>query len=302
MQKFIKFYDHDSDSGKPGVNLPPEVQECYGSDLMLPGTHPDRAVASSNFVATEDGIISLADKNDPNADPGGGPIAGNRPEDRALMAVLRAAHDAVLVGSGTLNAEPQHLWTARFIFPEWADLLESWREERKGSKNPINIIVSRSGEEKGKDGERSPMTLENPVFNHPDIPAVLVTTPAGQERLSEQLRKHPNIQVLAISGDPDDFEYQTLVQLKQRFAVDHVLIEGGPTLFGDFHFKGLITDMFTTQAPGLAGRTRDSSRPSLMMGREFKAGQIPRPTRVSLRQVGDHLFYRTRYQKHRTDQ
>ena len=53
-------------------------------------------------------------------------IADENDDDRFVMGLLRAAADAVLTGSGTLQASPTGLWTAESAYPdlaaEWAEL------------------------------------------------------------------------------------------------------------------------------------------------------------------------------------
>ena len=41
-------------------------------------------------------------------------------QDRMVMGLLRAVADVVIVGSGTLDADPRHMWTPEAICPELA--------------------------------------------------------------------------------------------------------------------------------------------------------------------------------------
>ena len=70
----------------------------------------------TNFVATIDGVVSLNVKGHKS----GGDISGFSAQDRMVMGMLRAAADAIVVGSGTFEVDRKHLWTAEDIFPRFA--------------------------------------------------------------------------------------------------------------------------------------------------------------------------------------
>jgi hypothetical protein len=95
--------------------LPPKLARLYGSLRMpLPRTHP---YVFSNFVTTLDGVVSLNTKGHAS----GGDISGFSAQDRMVMGLCRAISDVVIIGTGTLEADRRHVWTAAAIFPELAD-------------------------------------------------------------------------------------------------------------------------------------------------------------------------------------
>src|SRR5580692_8295803 len=95
--------------------LPPKLTRLYGNFRMpLRRSSPE---VFSNFVSTMDGVVSLQVKGHST----GGDISGFSVQDRMVMGLLRAAADAVVVGSGTLAADPQHVWTPQAICPELGD-------------------------------------------------------------------------------------------------------------------------------------------------------------------------------------
>src|ERR1700727_3893300 len=102
--------------------LPPNLSRLYGA-FRLPtprlGLH-----VFSNFVSTLDGVVSLQVKGH----SGGGDISGFSTQDRMVMGLLRAVADVVIVGSGTLDADPRHVWTPEAICPE---LASDYRRLRK---------------------------------------------------------------------------------------------------------------------------------------------------------------------------
>ncbi len=295
MIKMELFRERGANSG-PGVSLPKEIQEFYGSDLVLPAARDDRAVANVNFVETIDGIVNIPDE------PGGKLISGGNAADLMLMAVLRGKHGGVAVGSETLESEPDHIWNPDFIaqftpHPEIAAMLNEWRTSQGMAKNPWNIILTRSGTVKDKHnpaGAKVPMTLDFPVFNTPDVPAAIVTTAQGKEILAPELAKHKEVKVLVV--DADRFEEHTLEAVKRELGVDHLLIEGGPTVNTAFLKAGMLNDLYLTQANTIAGRTKDSKRASLFMGFELSAGEIralqAKTKRNGIRAEGEHMFFR----------
>src|SRR5437764_11238422 len=95
--------------------LPPDLSSLYGRLAFPP--HPDRAHVIGNFVTTLDGVVAL---NAP-AHSTGGDISGFNQHDRMVMGLLRALVDAVIVGAGTLRAEPNHRWTAQYTYPSLAE-------------------------------------------------------------------------------------------------------------------------------------------------------------------------------------
>src|SRR5450755_2019048 len=152
--------------------LPTKLARLYGCLRMpLPRSHPH---VFSNFVTTLDGVVSLHAKGHAS----GADISGFNAQDRMVMGLLRAIADAVIVGSGTLDVDRQHIWTAETIFPELADDYRRLGKAMGKRGTPLNVVVSGSG---GID-------LRLPVFASGEVPALIVTTAAGAKRLSKQLR------------------------------------------------------------------------------------------------------------------
>jgi hypothetical protein len=92
--------------------LPPRLARLYG-DLCLPAAR-SRPYVFSNFVTTLDGVVSLHARGHGT----GADISGFSARDRMVMGLLRAVADVVIVGSGTLAADPRHVWTPESICPE----------------------------------------------------------------------------------------------------------------------------------------------------------------------------------------
>ena len=96
----------------PGTDIPlPDALAALYGQLRLPAP-AGRPHVLGNFVTTLDGVVAL---DDPAT--GGGAISGYNRNDRALMGLLRAVADAVVVAAGTLRADARHLWTPAGISP-----------------------------------------------------------------------------------------------------------------------------------------------------------------------------------------
>lgn len=271
---------YDAARGEP-LPLPPELAALYGP-LHLP-TLPAAASAGrpwviSNFVSTLDGVVALAEPGY----AGGGAISGYDKHDRAVMGLLRAISDAVVVGAGTLRSVPRSLWTAEHIYPPLAPAYAALRAALGKPEPPLNVIVTAHGA----------LDLALPVFASGAVPALIVTTPRGAERIAAETLP-PGVRVAA-GGDVDRVSAPDVLAAihNVRPASTTILVEGGPQLMADFFTAHLIDDLFLTLAPQVAGRAAASPRPSLVEGALFLPAQPLWSTLVSMRRGDSHLFLR----------
>src|ERR1700753_1768080 len=86
------------------VVLPEGLRARYDGDLSVPPAPQDRPYCIANFVSTLDGVVSF---NLPGQSEGS-QISGSNEEDHFIMGLLRAAADAVIIGSGTLQTTGPH--------------------------------------------------------------------------------------------------------------------------------------------------------------------------------------------------
>ena len=273
----------------PGAEapLPAALAALYGR-LALP-TDAGRAWVFSNFVASIDGVVAF---NDPTP-PGANEISASNPHDRAVMGLLRAMADAVIVGAGTLRSVPRHLWTAQYIYPPLTDAYAALRVALGKPPTPLTVIVSGSGE----------VDSTLPVFQQRDGATLLLTTSEGATRLSGRAfgprarlaiapaRADGGLSARAVRG-------ATLTTLADERATDPdtrrplILVEGGPRLLARFVDEGLLDEQFLTIAPQLVGRDDQFHRPGLIEGQRL-APDHPRWARLmSARAAGSFLFLR----------
>jgi 2,5-diamino-6-(ribosylamino)-4(3H)-pyrimidinone 5'-phosphate reductase len=142
--------------------------------------------------------------------------------DRQTMRNLRARADAVMIGANTLRAEKLSLGL----------------DDTRGPQ-PLAVVVTASGE----------LPLDNLLL--PERQKLLVIGPQpvvgrfGPER------------ALAIPASPSgtiDLE-AALSALRTEYAVELLLVEGGPTLNHALISAGLADELFRTVAPTLVGPT-----------------------------------------------
>ncbi len=254
------------------IPLPERLRFLYGRLVLPPADR--RASVLVNFVQTLDGVTALGVPGK----PGGGPISGGNQHDRLVMGLLRSVCDAVVVGAGTARSVPGHLWTPGYIFPTLADDFSSLRSHLGLPPEPANVIVTASGR----------VDPSQRVFAG-DTPVIVVTTSAGAGRLPALPAA---VRVLETS-DPERVRASSVLDalVAGRLGV-RVLLEGGPTLLGDFLAEDLVDDVFLTVSPQIAGRNGGYDRPGLVANRAFAPDRPLWTSLVSVRRAADFLFLR----------
>ncbi len=258
----------------PALPLPPKLSRLYGTfRLPMPrsGFH-----VFSNFVSTLDGVVSLQVKGH----SGGGDISGFSAQDRMVMGLLRAAADAVVVGSGTLAADPQHVWTPAAICPELADEYRRLEGAMAKPQPALNVIVSGAGT----------VDLRLPVFASGKVPALVITTAHGAKQLLK--RKVPDsVRIHAIRRRAGEIPAADVLQeVGRAISGKRVLVEGGPRLLAKFYKERLVDEQFLSLAPQLSGREIGDARMGLVMGKTF-APRDPLWGRLTDVRLGRRLLF-----------
>ena len=95
----------------------------------------------ANFVSTIDGVVAI-----PSVPRSSQLIADGDDDDRFVMALLRAVSDVIVIGSGTLHASPNSLWTPSRPYPEAQASFAELRRRLKLSASPDLAVLTGSGD------------------------------------------------------------------------------------------------------------------------------------------------------------
>jgi riboflavin biosynthesis pyrimidine reductase len=258
------------------LRLTPNLTRLYGHFRMSQAHSRQHVFA--NFVSTLDGVVSLHVRGH----AGGGDISGFSIQDRMVMGLLRAIADVVIVGTGTLEADPEHMWTPDGICPDLTDDYRTLRMALHKPAVPLNVVVSGSGQ----------IDLRLPVFTSGRVQAHVITTTAGAKHLNKR-KTPPWLKIHAIPRCRGMIPPSSILDAVSRLNTGkRILIEGGPRLLGEFYARRLVNEQFLTLAPQIAGREYGDGRPSLVMGQAFPPGRAPWGTLTDLRRGASHLFLR----------
>ena len=177
----------------------------------------------ANFVASIDGATAVE----------GGSTALGDSEDAAVFAALRDVSDAILVGATTVIVEdyrPVSLDADR----------RAVRAARGQRPTPKLAIVT---------GTMS-LDVEQRVFSDSEFKPLVITGPYANPGRLAMLGDAADVKVLA------DITPATILDSLSEYDV--VLLEGGPSLAGQFATAGLLDEFNLTVAPELVGG--DSAR------------------------------------------
>ncbi len=179
----------------------------------------DRPYVVANFISSADGRATVD----------GGSTALGDDGDKQIFRALRGCADAVLVGTGTLEAE--HYGTL-----SRDPAVVALRERLGLATQPPLVTVTRSG--------RLP---EIPLL---DDPAATVIVYSGADINPRKVPATVTVERRA----PGDLSLQTvLADLFAAHGVRLLLCEGGPSLFGSLVVARVCDELFLTLAPVLAG-------------------------------------------------
>ena len=262
--------------------LPEGLRARYDGNLSFPPAPAERPYCIANFVSTLDGVVSF---NLPGQSEGA-QISNWNEEDRFIMGLLRASADAIVVGSGTLQAAGPHgSWLPEAVYPTAKDLYQKYRTEvLRKPEYPLVAIVTRTG---GLD-------LTSAVFHTPRTRVLILTTERGKRRLSQSGSEAlSSVVVKSLSTAEERISPSAILTLlRQEARVELLLHEAGPTLFGEFVAGGFMDELFLTVAPQLAGRDAAHVRPGLVANVQFSPATAPWWKLISAKSATDYLFLR----------
>lgn len=264
----------------------------YGN-LGFPPPPEGRPWIYTNFVQSLDGITSLLGEH------ASGQYISQSREDRWLMDLLRANADGIIMGMATLSEErrlrgPQ---SRGIVFQVVEPAMQALRI-RLGKARERNIFVTR--------GENLDLS-QFKVFDGDLVDAAIVTSPAGGERLRAQ-GGHPHMAIItAGKGETLDLP-AAIAKLRGELGIEHLLCEGGPTLYGTLARADLIDEKFVTVSPIEVGQVvppeqlrlpAEKSIATLLRPTVFGGPGLTKDTMsywqwLSCRKAGDHQFNRYR--------
>ncbi len=186
------------------------------TDLGAVYAYPEGTWLRANMIASLDGAVSVAGRS--------GGLSG--PADKLVFKVLRSLADVIVVGAGTARAE--HYGPARNLY----------KELRPADKEPPPIVVVSATLSLDLDSEllRSNRTI------------VLTTRQAPPERVAKA-RETADVVVI----DDDHVPASTILDELTGRGYRKILVEGGPTLLGQFAAVGLLDELCLTTSPLLEG-------------------------------------------------
>ena len=250
-----------------------EAEQRYGGPLRFPESRSPYVV--SNFVGTIDGVVSLGvhDGTDSSI------ISAHSPGDRYVMAMLRAAADVIIVGARTLAEAPGHQWTAERLVPHSARELSEYRRTLGRTGAAPLVIVSGSGR-----------LAEHIALTNPAVPTTVLTTNAAAPIRAE----YPRVDRVVVPGG-GRMDGETLLQaLADTFDARVVLCEGGSQLLGTLVAADLVSELFLTVAPRIAGRDDAHQRLAMVEGFAADPRGLQNYELLSVRRDGATLLLRYR--------
>lgn len=265
--------------------LPRYVKSFYGP-FGFPRPPAGRPYITSNFVMSLDGRASFREL------PGrtGGHEVSRSAEDRWLMDLLRAHHDAQLMGASTLREEPGKD-ACKWDFGIDDEELRTYRYEKLKLRQQTVIILTASGD----------VDISLPVFNSPRVEAWLLTSAQGEKNL--QLRQKATsrekmIKVISV-GDGKWIDLAAAVKiLRRQHSIRTMLCEGGPTVYSQLLRARLIDEDFRTLALQVLGNSTvpNIDRPTTYGDVSFTPETAPWFKLISLHySLPYHVFLRLRY-------
>lgn len=195
--------------------LVPSGTALSDDDLAAHYAFGDGPWLRANFVETLDGAGTGHDHRTDTI---------NTPPDNRVFALNRRLCDAVLVGAGTVRAEGYR------------------RIEKVDRRAAALVIVSNSG--------RLPETIDR--GSEDSGLAVLVTRAAADAEHLAHARDVLGDESVWLVGE-DSVDLGAAIARMRAAGWDHILAEGGPTLFADLLADDLVDDVALTFVPTIVG-------------------------------------------------
>ncbi len=215
----------------------------------LHGGSSGRPFVTLSYAQSLDGSIATRS---------GRPLALSGPESMTLTHSLRACHDAILVGIGTVLADNPRL-TVRLV----------------AGKNPQPVIVDSR--------LRFPPYAE--LLRHPRPPWIATTQEADHKR--QEALEAAGARIFRLPSANGWVDLDCLLKLLSDLGLNSLMVEGGAQVITSFLVSRLVDQMVLTIAPWLVGGLRvvENVGPSHLP-------HLPRLRHLSYARLGEDLVVR----------
>lgn len=220
---------HESDASETASGAPAYSQ----SDSMLQAHARLDALhhrADDHFALTGQPFVTVSYAQSLDGSIGtvaGRPLAISGPASLRLTHALRAQHDAILVGIGTVLADDPHL-TVRLV----------------DGPSPQPIVVD----------SRARLPLDANLWQHPKFPWIATTV---ADSASSQALTQRGGRVLQVSSDnTGHVDLADLLHMLGTLGIRSVMVEGGAQVIASLLAAGLAHQLVVTIAPRLIGGLR----------------------------------------------
>ena len=225
-----------------------QVSECLRS-AAAHRRRTGRPFVTLSYAQSLDGSI---------ADRPGRPLALSGPQAMALTHGLRAAHEAILVGIGTVLADNPRLNVRLVAGPDPQPVVVDSR-----LRFPPYANLLKNG--------RSP----------------LIATNAGADAERRQALEAAGARVLVLPGNNGWVDLADLLKHLGSMGINSLMVEGGAQIITSFLASRLVDQVVLTIAPLLVGGLRVVDH----LGRSSRR-RFPRLKHLSYQQLGDDLVLR----------
>ena len=176
--------------------------------------------------------VVFVQSRDGNTGTGNPASLGAGPVDEQLIyeGLSRVAADAVVVGAGTLFRGS--------FFSIWRPELVELRASLGLPRHPAQVVLSADG---------SPCPDDVLLFNVPEIPVFVVTSPRGRERLASALASRPWITAVVGGALQEQFDVLRARRLNRLCSI------GGRRSATALVDAGLVQEVYLTTTPSSGG-------------------------------------------------
>jgi riboflavin biosynthesis pyrimidine reductase len=210
--------------------------------LGFPPPWPTRPWIYANVIASKNGILTwtrTGATDDPVGAVAGGDVTrSGRFADLRLMRYLRACADAVSVGAQTLRDQPDLVGTFEDVGGGLGEALRRWRASHSRPRVPLQVVYSQSGR----------LDLAVPMFNTPELTAIVVTAEPGARRLRAGGSDDRRLTIIVAGEErvgPTEL-VRAHERLSEEFGVRYLDCEGGAVTLDSLRRAGIMDEVFVT--------------------------------------------------------